>query len=51
MTFIERVSTDRPGAWDEIYRWKKLHADGWDVTVLHEPARKSLIAFGYRRHA
>lgn len=43
--FIERVPSDARLT-HELGRWKKMRDEGWDLTVLVAPDRKSVVAFG-----
>lgn len=46
-TMLERVAADsRTAAWFD--QWKQLRRDGWSVTVLVSPDRRSLIGLACR---
>jgi hypothetical protein len=51
-THIERIaSAENADVLAAIERWKALRAQGWELTVLHSYAERSVIAFGYLRDA
>jgi hypothetical protein len=43
---MERVPSNSKLA-GHLQRWRQMNHDGWDVTVLLSPDKKTVVAFGY----